>query len=91
MSVGTNVGDIALWEVGTRERLVSRNFKVWDLSACSMPFQVFFLIFCLYMMLLIKICDEYVDFRKLAVTEEKTNCDIFRLLLSKIQVFLLTV
>ncbi|KAL1298046.1 topless-related protein 1 isoform X1 [Arachis hypogaea] len=37
--VGTNVGDIALWEVGSRERLVLRNFKVWDLSACSMPFQ----------------------------------------------------
>ncbi|XP_057454641.1 protein TOPLESS-like isoform X2 [Lotus japonicus] len=37
--VGTNVGDIALWEVGSRERLVLRNFKVWDLSACSMSFQ----------------------------------------------------
>ncbi|KAB2065464.1 hypothetical protein ES319_A09G090300v1 [Gossypium barbadense] len=37
--VGTNVGDIALWEVGSRERLVSKNFKVWDLSVCSMPLQ----------------------------------------------------
>ncbi|XP_021906564.1 protein TOPLESS [Carica papaya] len=37
--VGTNVGDIALWEVGSRERLVLKNFKVWDLSACSMPLQ----------------------------------------------------
>ncbi|PHU24123.1 Topless-related protein 4 [Capsicum chinense] len=37
--VGTNVGDIALWEVGSRERLVLRNFKVWDLGACSMPLQ----------------------------------------------------
>ncbi|KAI7980950.1 Protein TOPLESS [Camellia lanceoleosa] len=37
--VGTNVGDIALWEVGSRERLVLRNFKVWDLSVCSMPLQ----------------------------------------------------
>ncbi|KAK4488868.1 hypothetical protein RD792_004658 [Penstemon davidsonii] len=37
--VGTNVGDIGLWEVGSRERLVQRNFKVWDLSACSMPLQ----------------------------------------------------
>ncbi|PPR80534.1 hypothetical protein GOBAR_AA40176 [Gossypium barbadense] len=37
--VGTNVGDIALWEAGSRERLVSRNFKVWDLTACSMPLQ----------------------------------------------------
>ena len=39
-SVGTNVGDIGLWEVGSRERLVLRNFKVWDLGACSMPLQV---------------------------------------------------
>ncbi|PIA24874.1 hypothetical protein AQUCO_16600005v1 [Aquilegia coerulea] len=37
--VGTNVGDIALWEVGSRERLFLRNFKVWDLGACSMPLQ----------------------------------------------------
>jgi len=39
-AVGTNVGDVALWEVGSRERLVLRNFKVWDLSTCSMPLQV---------------------------------------------------
>ncbi|KAM7480314.1 hypothetical protein LguiA_028527 [Lonicera macranthoides] len=38
-SVGTNVGDIGLWEVGSRERLVLRNFKVWDLSSCTMPLQ----------------------------------------------------
>lgn len=38
--VGTNVGDIGLWEVGSRERLVLKNFKVWDLSACSVPLQV---------------------------------------------------
>ncbi|XP_010250287.1 PREDICTED: protein TOPLESS-like isoform X1 [Nelumbo nucifera] len=37
--VGTNVGDIGLWEVGSRERLAFRNFKVWDLGACSMPLQ----------------------------------------------------
>ncbi|KAE8723627.1 Topless-related protein 4 [Hibiscus syriacus] len=37
--VGTNVGDIALWEVGSRERLVSKSFKVWDVSACSMTLQ----------------------------------------------------
>ncbi|KAK9666415.1 hypothetical protein RND81_14G183200 [Saponaria officinalis] len=33
--VGTNVGDIALWEVGSREMLVLRNFEVWNLSTCS--------------------------------------------------------
>ncbi|KAK1369895.1 hypothetical protein POM88_035987 [Heracleum sosnowskyi] len=37
--IGTNVGDIGLWEVGSRERLVLKNFKVWDLSACSVPLQ----------------------------------------------------
>ncbi|CAI9113928.1 OLC1v1014633C2 [Oldenlandia corymbosa var. corymbosa] len=37
--VGTNVGDIGLWEVGSRKRLISRNFKVWDLTVCTMPLQ----------------------------------------------------
>ncbi|KAL8099074.1 protein TOPLESS-like [Apium graveolens] len=37
--VGTNVGDTGLWEVGSRERLVLKNFKVWDLSACTVPLQ----------------------------------------------------
>ncbi|KAM4076897.1 hypothetical protein ACJW30_12G099300 [Castanea mollissima] len=37
--VGTNVGDIGLWEIGSRERLVHKAFKVWDISAASMPLQ----------------------------------------------------
>ncbi|KAL6497091.1 hypothetical protein OROGR_029020 [Orobanche gracilis] len=37
--VGTNVGDIGLWEIGSRERLVQRNFKVWDVSSCTLPLQ----------------------------------------------------
>eukprot|EP00249_Psilotum_nudum_P025017 c29350_g1_i2 orf=562-3972(-) len=37
--VGTNVGDIAIWEVASRERLAQRQFKVWDISVCSMPLQ----------------------------------------------------
>ncbi|KAG8382080.1 hypothetical protein BUALT_Bualt05G0039300 [Buddleja alternifolia] len=37
--VGTNVGDISIWEVGSRERLTLKIFKVWDISTCSMPFQ----------------------------------------------------
>ncbi|AQK53401.1 Topless-related protein 2 [Zea mays] len=37
--VGTNVGDIGLWDVGTKDRLVVRNFKVWDLSKCIMILQ----------------------------------------------------
>ncbi|KAL6002294.1 Protein TOPLESS-RELATED PROTEIN 2 [Asimina triloba] len=38
--VGTNVGDIAIWEVGSRERLVHKTFKVWEISSCSMTFQI---------------------------------------------------
>ncbi|XP_041014139.1 protein TOPLESS-RELATED PROTEIN 2-like [Juglans microcarpa x Juglans regia] len=37
--VGTNVGDISVWEVGSRERLAHKPFKVWDLSGASMPLQ----------------------------------------------------
>ncbi|KAL0904778.1 hypothetical protein M5K25_026928 [Dendrobium thyrsiflorum] len=37
--VGTNVGDIGLWDVGLRERLILKSFKVWELGACSMPLQ----------------------------------------------------
>ncbi|KAL6972860.1 Topless-related protein 4 [Sarracenia purpurea var. burkii] len=37
--VGTNIGDTAIWEVGSRERLAFRNFKVWDLGTCSMTLQ----------------------------------------------------
>ncbi|KAM7253948.1 hypothetical protein ACFE04_031630 [Oxalis oulophora] len=37
--VGTNIGDISIWEVGSRERLVSQSFKVWDVSQCSMALQ----------------------------------------------------
>ncbi|KAK9914663.1 hypothetical protein M0R45_038427 [Rubus argutus] len=37
--VGTNVGDISLWELGSRERLVHKPFKVWDIQAVSMPLQ----------------------------------------------------
>ncbi|KAL2515559.1 Uncharacterized protein Fot_29530 [Forsythia ovata] len=37
--VGTNIGDIAVWEGASRERLAFRNFKVWDLGACTMTLQ----------------------------------------------------
>ncbi|XP_052175670.1 topless-related protein 4-like isoform X2 [Diospyros lotus] len=37
--VGTEIGDIALWEVGSRERLVLRNFRVWDIAKCSVVLQ----------------------------------------------------
>ncbi|KAG0559967.1 hypothetical protein M758_10G138100 [Ceratodon purpureus] len=37
--VGTNVGDIGIWEVGSREKLAQRTFKVWDITVASMPMQ----------------------------------------------------
>ena len=39
-AVGTNVGEIAIWEVSTCERLALKPFKVWDLSLCSIALQV---------------------------------------------------
>ena len=38
--VGTHVGEIGIWEVGSQERLAHKNFKVWDLGSCSAPMQV---------------------------------------------------
>ncbi|XP_031279553.1 protein TOPLESS-like [Pistacia vera] len=37
--VGTNIGDIGLWDVDSREKLLSRNFKVWHIGACSRLFK----------------------------------------------------
>nr|GMC68844.1 topless-related protein 4 isoform X1 [Ipomoea batatas] len=38
--VGTNNGDVAIWEVSSKERIALRNFKLWDIAACSMALQV---------------------------------------------------
>ncbi|KAE8010286.1 hypothetical protein FH972_006670 [Carpinus fangiana] len=40
--VGSNNGEITLWELGLRERLVSKPFKIWDIADCSMTFQASF-------------------------------------------------
>ncbi|KAJ0078860.1 hypothetical protein Patl1_24438 [Pistacia atlantica] len=37
--VGTKVGDVSYREVGSRERLAHKSFKVWDISAASRPLQ----------------------------------------------------
>ncbi|KAJ3692551.1 hypothetical protein LUZ60_011646 [Juncus effusus] len=37
--VGTNVGDIGIWEVGSKERIAHKTFKVWDIGSCSLPLQ----------------------------------------------------
>ncbi|KAK7379199.1 hypothetical protein VNO80_04654 [Phaseolus coccineus] len=37
--VGSSTGEITLWELGLRNRLVTKPFKIWDISVCSLPFQ----------------------------------------------------
>ncbi|XP_057996293.1 topless-related protein 4 isoform X2 [Hevea brasiliensis] len=37
--VGTNMGDVMVWELGSRERIAIRNFTVWELGARSMGLQ----------------------------------------------------
>ncbi|KAJ0978459.1 hypothetical protein J5N97_013933 [Dioscorea zingiberensis] len=37
--VGTATGEITLWEIGLRERLVVKPFKLRDIAACSSQFQ----------------------------------------------------
>lgn len=37
--VGTNMGEVIVWELVSRERIAYRNFKVWELGSCSMPLQ----------------------------------------------------
>ncbi|XP_047329931.1 topless-related protein 4-like [Impatiens glandulifera] len=37
--VGTDNGEIMIWELGSRERLAVRNFKMWELATCSVSLQ----------------------------------------------------
>ncbi|KAL3839807.1 hypothetical protein ACJIZ3_024398 [Penstemon smallii] len=37
--VGTNSGEVMVWELSSRNRICHRSFKVWDLGACSMALQ----------------------------------------------------
>lgn len=39
LAVGCSNGEITLWEIGMRERLVSKPFKILDMATCSVPFQ----------------------------------------------------
>ncbi|RDX60457.1 Topless-related protein 2, partial [Mucuna pruriens] len=40
LAVGCANGEISLWEAGQRERLISKPFKIWNISACSVLFQI---------------------------------------------------
>ncbi|XP_050387989.1 topless-related protein 4-like [Argentina anserina] len=37
--VGTNVGDVMIYELPNHERIAIRNFKAWDLAQCSVALQ----------------------------------------------------
>nr|XP_048320871.1 topless-related protein 2 isoform X1 [Ziziphus jujuba var. spinosa] len=39
LAVGCANGEMTLWDVGLRERLVSKPFKIWDMATCSGQFQ----------------------------------------------------
>ncbi|KAE8733394.1 Topless-related protein 3 [Hibiscus syriacus] len=38
-AVGSTNGEITLWEIGMQEKMVSKSFKIWEMSTCSIPFQ----------------------------------------------------
>ena len=40
-TVGSANGEFTLYEIGLREMLLSRPFKIRDINACSAQFQVF--------------------------------------------------
>jgi hypothetical protein len=33
------MGDVMVWDIGSRERIAHRNFKVWELGVCSVALQ----------------------------------------------------
>ncbi|XXG79187.1 hypothetical protein AAC387_Pa09g0313 [Persea americana] len=40
--VGSGNGEVSLWEIALRERLVSKPFKIWEMQVCTLPFQAAF-------------------------------------------------
>ncbi|KAB2009822.1 hypothetical protein ES319_D10G193800v1 [Gossypium barbadense] len=39
LTVGCSNGEISLWEVSKRERLLTKPFKIWDMASCSVLLQ----------------------------------------------------
>ncbi|KAL8155491.1 topless-related protein 2-like [Apium graveolens] len=37
--VGCSNGEVALWDVKMREKVLSKSFEIWNVEACSAPFQ----------------------------------------------------
>lgn len=40
VSVGTNIGEVALWEVDSQDRITVDTFTIWDTKNCSLTLQV---------------------------------------------------
>lgn len=40
--VGTDIGDIALWDLLSKKKVFCRSFNVWDIGACTMIFRAAF-------------------------------------------------
>lgn len=55
--MGTNVGDIGIWEVGSRERIVNKTFKIREISNCSVPLQVTFMYFGRFTLIILNVVD----------------------------------
>lgn len=70
-TVGTNVGDIGIWEVGSRERIAHKTFKVWDISSCTLPLQVTCMIFLIYF------CALITFFCSSTSSMPFSSCDVF--------------
>ncbi|VVB00946.1 unnamed protein product [Arabis nemorensis] len=39
LTVGCSSGEVTLWEVGSREKVVTEPFKIWHMATCSVVFQ----------------------------------------------------
>ncbi|XP_010514006.1 PREDICTED: topless-related protein 2-like [Camelina sativa] len=39
LSVGCSSGEVTLWEVRSREKVVTEPFKIWNMEACCVNFQ----------------------------------------------------
>ncbi|KFK27551.1 hypothetical protein AALP_AA8G398300 [Arabis alpina] len=39
LTVGCSSGEVTLWEVGSREKVVTEPFKIWNMAGCSVTFQ----------------------------------------------------
>ncbi|MCL7045340.1 hypothetical protein MKW94_008572 [Papaver nudicaule] len=37
--VGSANGEVTLWEIGMREKLITKPFNIWDMAACTSQFQ----------------------------------------------------